>query len=182
YFSIIHQPHLKFEIPFNADIYLNQTELIIPLIYKRYLKDARESLIVGLISTLIGITIIIGKSNLGIVFIILGVFYIVKAYPKFQLYYKLKSTYLEKIKEKVAEVQSDFGNGIFEFKDESIKYIDKNITREIKWTEFKGFKIKDSNLLMLLEPEKGDILIIGESEIGSEGFKKIVDLVKTKLK
>ncbi|MDN3494285.1 hypothetical protein [Winogradskyella bathintestinalis] len=173
---------MKFEIPFKSDIYLNQTELIIPLIYKPYLKDARESLIVGLISTLIGISIIIGKSYLGIVFIILGVFYVVKAYPKFQLYNKLKNTYFEKIKEKVAEVESDFGNGIFEFKDESIKYIDKNITRDIKWTEFKGFKIKDANLLMLLEPEKGDIMIIGENEIGSESFKKIVELVKTKLK
>ncbi|QNK78161.1 hypothetical protein H7F37_03505 [Winogradskyella sp. PAMC22761] len=173
---------MKFEIPFNSDIYLNQTELIIPLIYKPYLKDARESLIVGLISTLIGISIIMGKSYLGIVFIVLGIFYIVKAYPKFQLYNKLKSTYFEKIKEKVAEVESDFGNGIFEFKDESIKYVDKNITRDIKWTEFKGFKIKESNLLMLLEPEKGDIMIIGENEIGSENFKKIVELVKTKLK
>ncbi|QNK78197.1 hypothetical protein H7F37_03700 [Winogradskyella sp. PAMC22761] len=173
---------MKFEIPFNSDIYLNQTELTIPLIYKPYLKDARESLIVGLISTLIGISIIMGKSYLGIVFIVLGIFYIVKAYPKFQLYNKLKSTYFEKIKEKVAEVESDFGNGIFEFKDESIKYVDKNITRDIKWTEFKGFKIKESNLLMLLEPEKGDIMIIGENEIGSENFKKIVELVKTKLK
>jgi hypothetical protein len=173
---------LKFEIPFKSDIYLNQTELIIPFIYKPYLKDARESLIVGLISTLIGISIIIGKSYLGIVFIILGVFYVVKAYPKFQLYNKLKSTYFEKIKEKVAEVESDFGNGIFEFKDESIKYVDKNITRDIKWTEFKGFKVMDSNLIMPLESEKGDIMIIGENEVGNEDFKKIVEFVKTKLK
>ena len=173
---------MKFEIPFNSDIYLNQTELIIPLIYKPYLKDARESLIVGLISTLIGISIIIGKSYLGIVFIFMGVFYVVKAYPKFQLYKKLKSTYFQKIKEKVAEVESDFGNGIFEFKDDSIGYADKNITRDIKWTEFKGYKVIESNLIMPLEPEKGDIMIIGESEIGNVNFQKIVDFVKTKLK
>ncbi|WP_299626830.1 hypothetical protein [uncultured Tenacibaculum sp.] len=131
---------MKFEIPFNSDIYLNQTKLIIPLIYKPYLKDVRESLIVGIISTLIGISIIIGKSYLGIVFIVMGVFYLVKAYPKFELYKKLKSTYFEKIKEKVAEVESDFGIGIFEFKDDSIGYADKNITRDIKWTEFKEYK------------------------------------------
>ncbi|MFD1014642.1 hypothetical protein [Winogradskyella rapida] len=173
---------MKFEIPFNSDIYLNQTELIIPFIYKPYLKDARESLIVGLTSTLIGISIIIGKSNLGFVFILMGIFYIIKAYPKFQLYNKLKSTYFEKIKEKVVEVESNYGNGIFEFKDDSIEYADKNITRDIKWTEFKGFKVMKSNLLMILEPDKGDIMIIGENEVGSQNFQRIVEFVKHKLK
>lgn len=173
---------MKFDIPFKSEIYLNQTQLIIPLIYKPYLKDARESLIVGLISTLIGISIIIGKSYLGIVFVLLGAVYIIKAYPKFQLYSKLKSTYFEKVKEKVAEVESDFGNGIFEFKEHSIKYIDKNITRDVKWNEFKGFKVVKSNLLLILEPDNGDIMIIGENEIGSENFKKTVEFVKTKLK
>lgn len=173
---------MKFEIRFNSDIYLNQIELILPFIYKPYLKDARESLIVGIISTVMGISIIIGKSYFGIVFLLMGVFYIIKAFPKFQLYNQLKSTYFEKIKEKVSEVESDHGNGIFEFKNESLKYVDKHITRDIKWSEFKGFKIKDSNLIMFLEPEKGDILVIGENEIGSENYKWIIAFVKTKLK
>ncbi len=112
----------------------------------------------------------------------MGVFYLVKAYPKFELYKKLKSTYFEKIKEKVAEVESDFGIGIFEFKDDSIGYADKNITRDIKWTEFKEYKVIESNLIMPLEPEKGDIIIIGKSEVGNENFQKIVEFVKTKLK
>lgn len=173
---------MKFEIPFKSDIYLNQTELIIPLIYKPYLKDARESLIVGLIATLFGISIVIAKSYLGIVFVLLGIVFIVKAYPKFQLYNKLKSTYFDKIKAKVAEVESDFGNGIFEFKEDSVKYLDKNITRDIKWTEFRGYKVMESNLLMILEPDKGDIMIIGENEVGSQNFTRIVEFVKTKLK
>ncbi len=35
---------------------------------------------------------------------------------------------------------------------------------------------------MPLEPEKGDIIIIGKSEVGNENFQKIVEFVKTKLK
>ena len=173
---------MKFEIPFKSDIFLDQTELIIPLIYKAYLKDARESLIVGLTSTLIGVSIIIGKSYLGIVFIVLGVFFIIKSYPKFKLYNNLKINHLKKTKEKVTEMESNFGNGIFEFKEESIKYVDKNTKRDIKWTDFKGFKVKESNLLMILEPDKGDIMIIGKNEVGGENFEKIIEFVKTKLK
>ena len=163
---------MKFEIPFDTDIFLYQTELIIPLVYSSYLKDTRESLIVGLISTLIGILIIIEKSYLGILLILIGVFYTVNAYSKFGLYKKLKSTHLEKVKENITKDVSNFGNGIFEFKEDSIKYVDKNITRDINWSEFKGFKIMNSNLLLILEPDQGDIMVIGESEVGSHNFIK----------
>jgi hypothetical protein len=180
--SNLNQPELKFEIPFNSDIYLNQTELIIRYIYKSYLKDARESLFVGLISILIGISIIIGKSFLGIVFVLLGIFYTLKSYPKFQIYNKLVSTSLKKESESFAKVESDFSNGIFEFRADSLKFYDNNISRDIKWIDFKGFKLIKSNLLLILEPDKGDIMIIGESEVGIDNFKKIVEFVKHKLK
>ena len=173
---------MKFEIPFKPEIYLNQIQLIIPLIYRAYYKDARETIIVGLISTLLGISIIIGKSYLGIVFIVLGIFFIIKSYPKFKLYNTLKSTYFKKVKEKVSEVESDFGNAIFEFNENSIKYIDKFTTREIEWTEFKNYKIVESNLLLILEQDKGDIMAIGKNEVGNLSFDKIIDFVKSKLK
>ncbi|MGB3607170.1 hypothetical protein [Psychroserpens sp.] len=173
---------MKFDIPFKSEIYLNQTQLIIPMIYRHYFKDARESLIVGLISTSLGISIIIGKSYLGIVFIALGTWFIIKSYPKFKLYNTLKKTHLKLTKEKLSESESDFGNGIFEFTENSLKYIDKLQTRDIEWTEFKDFKIVESNLLLILDQEKGDIMAIGENEIGIENFVKIIDFVKTKLK
>ena len=173
---------MKFEIPFKSEIYLNQVQLMIPIIYKRYFKDARESLIVGVLSSLLGVFIILGKSYLGIVFIGLGIWFIIKSFPKFKLYNTLKRTHLKITKEKLSENQSDFGNGIFEFSENSLKYIDKLQTRNIKWNEFKNFKVVRSNLFLILEQEKGDIVAIGKDEIGHESFERVIDFVKTKLK
>ncbi|WP_397362282.1 hypothetical protein [Olleya sp. R77988] len=155
---------------------------MIPIIYKHYFKDARESLIVGLLSALLGIFILIGNSYVGIVFIVLGILFIIKSFPKFKLYNTLKRTHLEITKEKLSENQSDFGNGIFEFNENSLKYIDKLQTRDIKWNEIKNFKVVESNLFLIIEQEKGDIMVIGEEEIGNESFGKVLEFVKTKLK
>lgn len=173
---------MKFDIPFKSEIYLNQVQLMIPIIYKHYFKDARESLIVGILSSLLGIFIILGKSYLGIVFIGLGIWFIIKSFPKFKLYKTLKKTHLKITKEKLSENESDLGNGIFEFTKNSLKYIDKLQTRDIKWSEFKSYKIVESNLFLILEQEEGDIMAIGENEIGNENFEKVIDFVKTKLK
>ncbi|WP_418602897.1 hypothetical protein [Hwangdonia sp.] len=173
---------MKFEIPFKSEIYLNQVRLIIPIIYKHYFKNARESLVVGVLSSLLGIFIILGRSYLGIVFIGLGIWFIIKSLLKFKLYNTLIRTHLKITKEKLSENQSDFGNGIFEFTENSLKYIDKLQTRDIKWNEFKSFKEVESNLLLILEQEKGEIMAIGKNEIGDESYEKVVDFVKTKLK
>ena len=173
---------MKFEIPFKSEIYLNQIQLMVPIIYKYYFKDAKETLIVGILSSLLGVFIILGKSYLGIVFIVLGVYFIFKSFPKFKLYNTLKKTHLKITQEKLSENQSDFGNGIFEFNESSLKYIDKLQTRDIKWNEFKNFKIVESNLFLILDQEKGDIMAIGEDEIGKESFEKMIEFVKIKLK
>ncbi len=173
---------MKFDIPFKSEIYLNQVELMTPLIYSEYYKDARKSLIVGIFSSLLGVFIILGKSQLGILFIVLGISFIIKSVPKFKLYKTLKRTYLEITKEKLFENKSDFGNGVFEFTEYSLKYIDKLETKEIKWNEFESYKIIESNLFLILDEEKGEIMAIGKNEIGSKNFEKVITFIKTKLK
>lgn len=173
---------MKFDIPFNSEIYLSQTQLIIPLVYKDYLKSVRESIIVGLISIILGVFIIIGKSNLGNVFIILGIGFLIKSLTKFNLYNKLKKTHLKLTKESLLKNESEFGNGVFEFTSQSLKYSTKSEIRDINWNEFEGFKIVKSNLLLILNQKNGEIVAIGKKEIGNEYFKKIVDFIKLKLK
>lgn len=173
---------MKFEIPFKEKIYLDQVELMIPLIYRYYIKNARESIIVGILSSLLGVLIIVGKSYLGVIFIALGIWFLILSFPKFKLYNNLKKTHLTKTREIFAENDSNFGNGIFEFTDNSLRYTDKLHTRDIQWTEFKKYKVIDSNLFLILEREKGDIMAIGEQEIGTDNFNKVVDFIKTKIK
>ena len=173
---------MKFDIPFKSEIYLNQVKLMTPIIYTEYYKDARKSLTVGIFSSLLGVFIILGKSQLGVLFIVLGISFIIKSLPKFKLYKTLKRTYFKITKKKLFENKSDFGKGIFEFTENSLKYIDNIETRDIKWNEFESYKIIKSNLFLILEQEKGEIMAIGKNEIGSENFEKVIIFIKTKLK
>ena len=173
---------MKFEIPFNKEIYLNQIKLIIPLTYSDYYKKVKESLIVGLISIGLGIFIIMGKSSLGYLFITLGIVSSINSYIKFKEYRNLKKIHLTIIEEKLSETSISLENGIIEFNEVYLTYIDKTQSRQLNWAEFDGYKIIKSNLLLVLDQKKGDIMVIGEDEIGSENFKKIIEFVKTKLK
>ncbi|CAL2092820.1 hypothetical protein [Tenacibaculum sp. 190524A05c] len=172
---------LRFTIPFNRDIYLHQVKLILPLAYKKYFKEGRETLLVGLISTLIGILILMDKSYLGNVFIVLGFVFIIKAYLRFQLYYKLKNESFENVRQQINEGEFDSTTGIFEFNDDTIIYIYNDTKTETDWKDFKKFKIIDSNLLLVLNQEEANIMAIGENEIGKENFSKLIDFVKSKI-
>ena len=62
------------------------------------------------------------------------------------LYTKCKKCDFKITKEKLFENKSDFGNGIFEFTENSLKYIDNIETRDIKWNEFESYKMEDNDV------------------------------------
>lgn len=172
---------MKFEIPFKAETYLKQVELTIPFIYKHHLKDTREALIVALTSLFIGIVINIGKSNFGNIFIILGVWFIIKSYQKYILYKTSKKIFLKIAKKELSKNQSDYRNGIFEFTEDTLRYNDTLKTIDSTWNEFESFKIVSANLLLILDEKKGEIIVIGENEVGNKNFEKIIKFVERKL-
>jgi len=154
---------------------------MLPIIYKHSLKRAWDSFSVGFLSSLLGVFMVVLESNVGIVFIGIGISFIIKALFKFNLYKTQKSTHLKISKKKLSECESDFRSASFEFTKNSLKYIDKLRAVDIKWSAFKNYKIVASNLFLILEQEKGEILAIGQKEIGNEDFEKVIAFVKTKV-
>ncbi len=71
--------------------------------------------------------------------------------------------------------------GTLEFKKECLVFTDDYNETTTNWKDFQEYKVVKSNLLMMRNKEKGDILVLGESEIGRLEFKKVVAFVKTKI-
>ncbi len=68
-----------------------------------------------------------------------------------------------------------FENDVFRYKDMFYDY-------SIKWEAFKGYKITQKNLFLLLAESIDQSFIIGEEEIGEQEFAMVVASVSEKIK
>ena len=173
---------MKFIIPFDEKIFLNQTEISIPYVFSDSLKKVKQSLFVSLISTLMGVILLVNKSSLGYFFIVSGFSFLINSYFKYDLYKNLKIKYLEITKQKLIENKGVIKEGIFNITKDYLNYSDVKSNRKIKWSEFNGYKITKDNLLLFIEPLDGDIMVISKSEIGKNQFKQLIELTKQNLK
>lgn len=72
--------------------------------------------------------------------------------------------------------------GTFEFLPENLIYTDDLSSLTINQTDFEGYKVVKSNLLMIVNQKDGNILVVGEKEVGTEKFNMAVDFVKQHVK
>ncbi len=72
--------------------------------------------------------------------------------------------------------------GTFEFLPDNLIYTDDLSSSTINWTDFEGYKVVKSNLLMIVNQKDGNILVVGEKEVGTEKFNMAVDFVKQHVK
>ena len=52
--------------------------------------------------------------------------------------------------------------------------------KDIQWEEFSTYLIKEDNIILIIKDFQP--LILSESEVGEENFKKIISFVEQKLK
>ena len=172
---------MKFKIPFDQETYLNQVELIIPIVYSDLNRRIKNALTFGIIILILGLTIVFSKSDTGYLFIIIGIILLINSYLNNKKYKKNKETYLNLVKKNLTENLNDYKYGTFEFNDDNLTFSDQNKNRIFKWTEFQDYKIIDRNLFLVLDKYKGEIYAIGEKEINNTNFKKVIEFVEKKI-
>ena len=172
---------MKFQLPFKEQIYIEQMNLNFETVWNFNLKKNKKRLIWGIPTIIFGGLIIYGKSNLGYLFIAIGIHYLINFYDYYSFYKKSKNTFLEIVKTEKNEQIKANENSLWEFNDDFFGYKDYKYETKIKWEAFKSFRIIEKNLFLDLNVGNNSSYIIGEIEVGTENFNKIIEFVKSKI-
>lgn len=173
---------MKFELPFNEQIFNEQMTLNFNTAWKDNLKKNKKRLIWAIPMILLGGLIIYGENNLGFLFIAIGMHYLINFYDYYSYYKKSKNTFFELVEtEKKGQIDAD-ENSIWEFNDDHFGYKDYKYETKIKWEAFNSTRVIDKNLFIDLNVGNNSSYVIGDSELGTENFNKVTEFVKAKVK
>ncbi|WP_375325047.1 hypothetical protein [Flagellimonas sp. GZD32] len=173
---------MKLEIPFDENIYSEQTSLNFNLAWNENLKNNKKRLYWGIPSIIFGAFLTYQENYLGILFLGIGIHYGINFYDFYSHYKKNKTKYLELIKSEIDGQKSSNQDSIWEFNEEYFRYKYYKYDAKIKWNAFKSYRIIDKNLFLDLEVGNNSSYILGESEVGKEKFEEIIEFVKMKIK
>lgn len=173
---------MKFDIPFIKEIYIEQSKLKFDLIWKKIVKKNNHTLIVGIISIAMGSLVMIGKNNIGIIFIIMGAFFLLQFYKIRTVFLKAKNRYFSAVETEAKNQIEAEQNSIWEFTDEYFRYKDYKVDYKTNWSVFKSFRIINDNLFLDINAENSSSYIVSKKEIGEENFESLVSLVEQKIK
>jgi len=173
---------MRFEIPFDPSISAQQYELRLTLGFKKNLFRNGKTLFYSTIILFFGWLMISDRDVIGYIFISMGFFYLFSALIYFW-HYKKMTTKLRRIHKNMIELRVKNNDlTIWEFNGDNFRYNDMYYDYSIKWEAFKGYKIVEQNLFLMLAEAIDQSFIIGEIEVGSEQFAEIITLLDGKMK
>jgi len=171
---------LKYKIPFDNNLFVEQTKLTLPYVYSDVFSRMKDSRLVAIILFSTGFIILIAGSELSTLFFAIGVFAIYSTYLRHENYVSLKNDHL-RILRKFAETNKSITFGIFEFRDDCLRVSNDFSCTWISWIEIKKYKISNQNLLLIPKNNKYEIFVLSEYEVGKEEFEQILDFIKKRI-
>lgn len=171
---------MKFEIPFDENIYRQQIELTFKISWQKFLEETKKTAIVAVIYIFIGIVILYGKGNIGNLFIILGVASAISSITRLNKYKAAKKT-TEKTTLETIQKWNENPISIWEFENSYFRFEFYGGDYKITWDNFKYFNVVNQTVFFGFK-ESGNWYSLSESEIGKENFDKVVDFVAYKIK
>lgn len=173
---------MKYKIPFDLELFYKQTEITLRYVFSKAYAKRKEIIIWAIVFLILGISILIGGNNIGALFLAFSAIACFNLFWKNDKYLELKNDYMSRLKAYFGEENKIPEYGVFEFKEDFVIFTDNFSQTETKWENFQEYKIVKSSLLLMRDSEQGDIMVIGESEIGKEEFQKVITFVKRKIK
>lgn len=172
---------MKFELVFDKDIYNRQKDLLFDLAWKRKIAYYKNSQYLGLILIVIGSAMIYNRPNIFGFGYVLVFFGLSNFLPFIYYYFKIKYDYKKFDIAKTTEIEiNDLQNFSLELTDKSLLIKAHQHLKDIQWEEFITYLIKEDNIILITKDCQP--LILSESEVGEENFKKIISFVEQKLK
>jgi hypothetical protein len=170
---------MTFKIPFNEYIYKQQIQLTFDNSWKNYLAKNKKDFITGIIVFCLGIAILYGNGNIGILFIIMGLICIINYYVKYNQYKNAKKE-TQKLAQEIIEKYSLNPMTLWEFNDSFFRFKFYGGDYKINWENFKYYNVVDKTFFLGFN-ESGNYYTLSESEVGKENFLKIIEFVKNKI-
>lgn len=171
---------LKYKIPFDEKIYIEQTILTLPYIYSVEYKKIKEASIIAILFFVVGLLILIGDSDLSTLFFCIAIFVVFDLYVKNENYKRLKDSHIRNLKQLLSENElTSFG--IFEFTDDFLRFSNDFMCAFINWKDISNYKIKKNNLLIIPKKHPEETYVIGKAEVNKRDFEKILSFVKEKV-
>jgi hypothetical protein len=162
----------------------DRAELLYVLAMKESLRKNRVSSLYGLVFLPIAVWCFIGGDYLiGCLFAPVGLARVYMALLFWQAYTKgRRETGLEAIR--VVRLRQEMNNPkVYEFEADYFQQKDKLFETRIRWAGFTEYKVVERNLLLSSEYSPDcHYIIIGEDEVGTEGFTAIVAFLEGKVK
>ncbi|AEE19617.1 hypothetical protein [Dokdonia sp. 4H-3-7-5] len=170
-----------FEIPFNEEIYNQQMLLNFNTAWKKNFNNNRKCLFLAIPMILVGGLIIYGENNTGFLLVAIGIHYLMNFYTYYKFYQKSKKSYLDLMNAEILKQKGSNENHLWEFDDLFFRYKDHKYEAKIKWEVFKSHRVIENNLFLDIDVGTNLAFILGESEIGTDNFKKATEFVKEKV-
>lgn len=169
---------MKLELQFNEPTYRKQMELLYEIGYGRKKAYNKNSNYLGFAFVFIGVLIVVGKANVGYVFIVLGLINLISYYRFFFTQKKIAQKYEAEQLETIALFREN-PIAIFEFNDTALKYSDNTGNVTINWNDFLKYIIKDENVFLITKNFQP--YAIGKSEIGNENYNQILNFIESRI-
>jgi hypothetical protein len=172
---------MKFEIPFDEEIYKKQVMLNLSITWEKLLKKSKNNLFFYIFFISMGLLAIYGKNNIGVIFIIVGLYGLLECYKINTAYRNSKKAHLKLIENEIKEQIESNEFSIWEFNDEYLRYKDYKFETKVKWIAFKNYRIIEDNIFLDLDLGNHSSYILSKEEIGNDSFENIIKLVNTKI-
>lgn len=173
---------MKLEIPFDENIYSEQTTLYFNQFWNKNLKKNKERIYWAIPLTIVGIFLVKKENNLGFFSLGIGIHYLINFYTYYRHYKTIKTKHFELTNSEIDGQKSAGQNTILEFNEEYFRFKNYKYDTKIKWNAFKNYQVIDKNLFLDLEIGYKPSYILGEKEVGKDKFNEIVEFIKKKSK
>lgn len=153
-------------------------ELLYEMGYGRKRTYLKNSNYLGFAFVFIGVLTVLGKGNIGYLFILVGLINLI-SYYRFYFKQKKVTRKYEAEKLEIINLFTENPKAIFEFSEEGLNfsYYAENLT--VNWNEFLTFIEKDENMFLITKTFHP--FAIGKSEVGSEVYNQIINFVESKM-
>lgn len=169
---------MKLELKFDELIYRKQSDLLFEIGYGKKETYYKNSNYFGVCLTILGVLAIIGKGNIGYIFIIMGLLLLISYYS----YHFKQKKILVQLKAQQLQIISfykDNPNASYEFNDNELVFTDYNGSTKIEWQDFHSVLEKEENIFLITK--KFIPYTFGKSEIGIENYNLAVEFIESKL-
>ncbi len=169
-----------FEIAFDEEIYREQNKLYFDSEWENNLKKNKKGFFYGIPMSVLGLFILIKDNELGLVFLMCGLFLIYTSYKYYMFYRKRYKFFFKSIDEEVIKNNVNKLVSRWEFNTDFFKYGDHRFEIKYNWEFFQSFKMIDENLFIYFDIEKRVPFILGKAEIDLNQFDKVIQFLNQK--